>query len=41
MKLGSLETLIDQGGDCEDIKKKKKLGRRLEQSEKLETFNKE
>ena len=22
MKLGSLETLIDQGGDCEDIKKK-------------------
>ena len=23
MKLGSLETLIDQGGDCEDIKKKK------------------
>ena len=24
MKLGSLETLTDQGGDCEDTKKKKK-----------------
>ena len=24
MKLGSLETSIDQRGDCEDIKKKKK-----------------
>ena len=23
MKLGSLETSIDQGGDCDDIKKKK------------------
>lgn len=25
MKLGSLETLTDQGGHCEDIKKKKNL----------------
>ena len=32
MKLGSLETLTDQGGDCEYTKKKKrkKLGRKLE-----------
>ena len=29
MKLGSLETLIDQGGDCEDIKKKKKTWQKI------------